>query len=624
VAWPTVPEESVTHSSVTERRQIAMSSPSLFVFLALVAYAVAYFVYGRWYDRQVWAPDGGRTTPAHMYMDGVEYFPTSRYVLWGYQFKSVAALGPILGPFIALQYGWLPALIWIIVGNFFIGWMQDYSAIMVSVRNRGRSFGPIAYEFTGAKGRSNLLGFVLAYLLIISAAFIFLIATFWNIFPGTFLATIGITLTGVLAGWLLYRRRMNVGLVTLLSVALVILSVVIGTLSKNVDCAVLPHSGPRCEGVAGAVTFGLWNIPFWAVIAAVFLYLAAVLPLPKFIQPINYVAFFPAFAAIILILVGALISPVTDVALQQPAWKAAYTDLAGPIWPILFVAIACGAISGWHSLVGSSSTSKQLDVETDAFPVGAGAMLSEGLLALASLAAYMVLASNEAAIGNIGAWVNGSVRLTEPFLGGEGAVSFLTVFFGFTLVIYAITVMGLVTRFWRLVSAEVFGERQALRVLGQKHVATAVGLAIPVLFATTGSWYNLWLYFGGSNQLLAGLALMLVTIHLARQRKATRYTLWPAVFMIVTTLAALAWQTWIFFRAILRDKPLVQAGTPIADPDFSWLALTFNGIFVLVGLVLLVLGVRMALFTVKGYRAGRALGGEAPAQPAPAGGGGAS
>jgi hypothetical protein len=401
----------VAQCRATGRRQIALSSPSLFVFLALVAYAVAYFAYGKWYDRQVWAPDGGRTTPAHMYMDGVEYFPTSKYVLWGYQFKSVAALGPILGPFIALQYGWLPALIWIILGNFFIGWMQDYGSIMVSVRNRGRSFGPIAYEFTGAKGRSNLLGFVLAYLLIISAAFIFLIATFWSIFPGTFLATIGVTLTGVLAGWLLYRRRMNVGLVTLLSIVLVFLSVVVGNLTKTLDCQILPHGGTRCAEVAGAVNFGLWNVPFWAVIAAVFLYLAAVLPLPKFIQPINYVSFFPAFAAIIFILVGALISPFTNISLQQPAWKAAYSDLAGPIWPILFVAIACGAISGWHSLVGSSSTSKQLDVETDAHPVGAGAMLSEGLLALASLAAYMVLASNETAIGNIGAWVAGSVRL---------------------------------------------------------------------------------------------------------------------------------------------------------------------------------------------------------------------
>src|SRR5215469_14954061 len=144
-----------------------MAYPMYFVILALIAYGVAYFIYGKWYDRRVWQPDVRRTTPAHMYTDGVEYFPVSRAVLWGYQFKSVAALGPILGPFIALTYGWLPALIWIILGNFFIGWLQDYGAIMVSVRNEGRSFGPISYEFTGAGGRNTLLGFILIYLLVV-------------------------------------------------------------------------------------------------------------------------------------------------------------------------------------------------------------------------------------------------------------------------------------------------------------------------------------------------------------------------------------------------------------------------------------------------------------------------
>lgn len=603
-----------------------MDSPSLFVVLALVAYGIAYALYGRWYDRQVWAPDPKRTTPAHMYMDGVEFFPTSRYVLWGYQFKSVAALGPILGPFVALQYGWLPALIWIIVGNFFIGWLQDYGAIMVSVRNQGRSFGPISYEYTGARGRANLLGFVLAYLLIISAAFMFLIATFWNQFPGTFLATLGITLTGVLAGWLLYRRRMNVWAVTLLSLALVVLSVAVGTWTREIDCRVLPHAAAACEGVAGAVSFGAWNIPFWTLVAAVFLYLAAVLPLPRFIQPVNYVAFFPAFFAIVVLLLGAVIAPLTGVTLQQPAWKSWFSENTGPIWPILFVAIACGAISGWHSLVGSSSTSKQLDVETDAHPVGAGAMLSEGMLALASLAAYMVLSTQQTELGSIGAWVAGAVTLTQPFMGGEGATEFLRVFFGFTLIIYAITVMGLVTRFWRLVSAEVFGERQGLRVLGQKHVATALGLIVPGLFAVTGSWYNLWLFFGGSNQLLAGLALMLISIYLVRSQKPTKFTLYPAVFMIVTTLAAIAWQTFAFARAIARNEPLVQQGTPIAQDSWHTVALVFNGIFVAVGVVLFVLGAAMAWSTVRGYLEGQRLAagpGEAPTAPAPAGGGGA-
>ncbi|HII39768.1 MAG TPA: carbon starvation protein A, partial [Thermoplasmata archaeon] len=130
-----------------------LDTPFLWVVVAIAVYAVAYLGYGKMIDRKVWRSDVKRTTPAYMYMDGVEFFPVSRYVLWGYQFKSVAALGPILGPFIGITYGWLPALLWIILGNFFIGWLQDYGALMLSVRKEGRSFGPITYEFTGASGR---------------------------------------------------------------------------------------------------------------------------------------------------------------------------------------------------------------------------------------------------------------------------------------------------------------------------------------------------------------------------------------------------------------------------------------------------------------------------------------
>jgi carbon starvation protein len=588
-----------------------LDTPALFVILALIAYGVAYFWYSRWYDRTVWAPDPGRTTPAHMLTDGVEYFPVSRYVLWGYQFKSVAALGPILGPFIAVQYGWLPALLWIIIGNFFIGWLQDYSSIMVSVRNEGRSFGPITYEFMGSAGRTTLLWFVILYLLIISATFIFFIATFFNIFPGVFWATIGVLVTGVIVGRLLYRLRWNVGLVTLLALIGVGASVVLTT---NIPALQVS------KGFLGDNT-----ILFWAIVTAVILYLGSVLPLPTFIQPINYVAFFPAIVAIIIILISAVITPITGISLQQDAFKTAYPSLnVGPIWPILFVAIACGAISGWHSLVGSSSTSKQLDVETDARPVGGGAMLTEGLLALASLAAYMVLSNQEVGLSSVGAWVNGATRLVDPWLGGLGT-ALLATFFGLVLVIYALTVQALVTRFWRLVSAELAGGGN-FQILGQKHVATIVGLAIPVAFAINGSWWNLWLYFGASNQLLAGLALMLVSIHLARTRRDTRPSVIPATFMIVTTLSALVWEIWVFVNAVITNKPLVTANTTFANPSFHSVALAFNGIFVIFGLLLLYFGLRMAITSYRAYF--RFRGGEAPptpeAQPqaAPGGAGG--
>jgi len=591
-----------------------LATPFLWVVATIVLYGIAYWGYAKWIDRNVWRSDAKKTTPAHMYMDGVEYFPTSRYVLWGYQFKSVAALGPILGPFIGITFGWLPALIWIIAGNFFIGWLQDYGSMMLSVRKEGRSFGPITYEFTGARGRTNLLAFVLFYLIIISAAFIALIASFWNAFPGTFVATIGIILAGVLCGQLLYRFKVNVFAVTGIGLALVVVSIYLGV--------AFPVSLP----------WGVWNVPVWAFICAIILYAAAVLPTPTFIQPTNYLAFYPAYAAIILILVGALLTPFWPIQIgsfvigppapinvQMPAGPF-LTDpqgILGPIWPILFVAIACGAISGWHSLVSSSSSSKQLDIETDALPVGGGAMFSEGLLALASLIAYMVLVpSFFAGRTNVAAWVAGAVVLTSPFLGNLTA-PVLTTFFGLVLIIYALTVQALVTRFFRLVAGETWAEGR-FHALSNKHVSTVVGLAVPWGFAVSGSWWALWLYFGGANQLLAGLAIMLITIHLARTRAPTRYSLVPGAFMIVTTLAALLWQIYTFGNSVVQYLGNVPypSGTnmdpsvwilrnvrpPINVKDYAFVALGINAVFVLVGVILFIAGLSMAIRLFQSYR----------------------
>jgi carbon starvation protein len=355
--------------------------------------------------------------------------------------------------------------------------------------------------------------------------------------------------------------------------------------------------------------FGVWNIPVWAFICAIVLYAAAVLPTPMFIQPTNYLAFYPAYAAIILILIGALATPFwsTPINVQMPAGPILFDNILGPIWPILFVAIACGAISGWHSLVSSSSSAKQLDIETDALPVGGGAMLSEGLLALASLIAYMVLPQSFF-VGrtNVASWVQGAFVLTSPFLGGLTEPVIKT-FFGLVLIIYALTVQALVTRFFRLVAGETWAEGR-FRPLGNKHVSTMVGLAVPWGFAVSGSWWALWLYFGGANQLLAGLAIMLITIHLARSKARSRYSLIPGIFMVVTTLSALAWQTWTFSYSVYRytqgDLSWINRNVrpPIQNnADYALLALGINAVFVIVGAVLFAVGLSMAIRLFRSY-----------------------
>jgi carbon starvation protein len=385
--------------------------------------------------------------------------------------------------------------------------------------------------------------------------------------------------------------KMNVFAVTGIGLALVVGSIYLGVR--------IPITLP----------WGVWNLPVWAFICAVILYGAAVLPTPMFIQPTNYLAFYPAYAAIILLLVGALATPFTNIPVSMPAGPFLFDPqgILGPIWPILFVAIACGAISGWHSLVSSSSSSKQLDVETDALPVGGGAMLSEGLLALASLIAYMVLLPADfVGRNNVGAWVFGAVKLTSPFLGSL-TVPVLTTFFGLVLIIYALTVQALVTRFFRLVAGETWGESR-FRALGNKHVSSVVGLAIPWGFAVSGSWWALWLYFGGANQLLAGLAIMLITIHLARVRAPSRYSLIPGVFMVVTTLAALVWQTATFLYSVWaylqNDKSWVLRNVrgPIqTDPNLLIIAVAINAIFVIVGAALFIVGISMAVRLFRSY-----------------------
>ena len=573
-------------------------TPFLWIVGALIAYAITYYFYAKWVDEKIWEVTDEKPTPAHMYLDGVEFFPVSRYVLYGFQFKSIAALGPILGPYIALQYGWVPALLWIILGNMFIGWVQDYSTIMLTVRNEGRSMGPLAYEYIGESGRRILLGYLLFYLLIISAVFIYLIALFWTLWIGSFIAMLITIFTAIIVGQMLYKYKMNIFTVTIFALVLVFIAVVLGTFIDN--WIRVAYAGADWLSNGTGAFFGEWSLYIWAIILAVLLFIVSISSMPRFITPLNFVSFFPALGGVLLIILATLLTPITGIIVAQPAWipeKAFSLSLSsiGPIFPILFVSIACGAISGWHSLVSTSTTGKQLDVESDARPVGAGAMLTEGLLATAALASYMVLTSGEVSTKKVASFVTGATKLVSSLFGASTA-TYWAIFFGLFLVIYAFTVQALVTRYWRVFSAELFREG-SWSILGDKYIATIVGLLIPIIFALSGSWINLWIYFGGSNQLLAGLALMLVALYLAKIKKPTWYALIPAVFMIIVTLSALLWETAKFLYAVLT-------GSPIASPPLSYnvaAALALNAVFVVVGVALFLLGLYMTYVLFKRY-----------------------
>ncbi|OYT50835.1 carbon starvation protein A [Candidatus Bathyarchaeota archaeon ex4484_135] len=586
--------------------------PLYFVLAGVIVYGAAYFLYARWYDKNVWEPDPKRATPAHMYMDGIEFFPTSKYVLFGFQFKGIAALGPILGPFIGLTFGWVPALIWLLIGNFFIGWIHDYSALFMSVRNEGRTMGPLTYELISPRARTSLLGFLLFYLILITSVFVLLCGLFFCLWPGSLIVTILTIISGLIMGLLMYRMRVPIIHATIIGIIIICIGIWAGGYTQAVAPKLMinPATGKPYLWVGMLIT-------------AIICFIGAVTPIIWWTQPVNYAAFWPCTAGVILIILAAFASPATGVAIEQPAFAGdipgIYKIGVGPVWPILTVSIACGAISGWHSLVGTSGSARQLDVETDALPVGAGAMLMEGLLALSALSSYMVLTPSEVVkyVTKWGCFVAGACKLVAPMFGLSPDNAYLIAFFGSFLELYAITVEQMVVRFFRLALGEVTAGRPVLRAwIGNKYSAAAICLLVGGIFAYSGAWINLWLLFGGSNQLLAGLALLLTSIYLAKVRKPTAFNLGPAIFMIFTCEAALIWETFFIFLGLgyLPLPPEKQVGLifgkPIAKGPLAELikagvgwakgvAMALNIIFFLFGLILIVLG---AIVAYDGFR----------------------
>jgi carbon starvation protein len=563
--------------------------------------------YSRYIDRKIWSADPNRPTPAKMYFDGVEYFPVSKYVLFGYQFKSVAALGPIVGPLTAvLFFGWVPALLWVIFGNIFIGWVQDYSTMMMSIRSEGRSMGPITYKLLGGRARTILLIYLIFYLIIITAVFEWTIIDVLNTVPGTFTAVLFVLIGGVLFGQLVFRMKMDVLIATLIALAVVLAGyffVVYVPAAKLpstnfLDSPAVLSQFPAPKGVNPATLTwpGTNTVLFWLVILSIIYFLASITVMPKFLLPTVYVGYLPSIIALVLVLLAAVLSPITGLTIQQTPMKALYINplvnpQGGPIWPILFVTIACGAISGWHSIISSGLTSKQLEFETDALPVGGGAMMTEGAVALSSIAAIMVLATPPAGAA---AYVQGASLLTTKLL--HIPPIFMNILYGIF-----ISVMGLITsmlfvRVFRLTMAELFEGS----ILGNKYISTLIILIVAGFLAFVGSWTNLWIFFGGTNQLLAGLALLLVAIFLVSQKRPSAYVFIPGIFMAITTLAALAWETYVYGIYAVLNRPIgVQAAA--AKLYGPWIVSASNYISAAMGVFLLILGVIMTYYLIGGW-----------------------
>jgi len=514
------------------------------LIIGFIVFFIGYRVYAKYIDIKIIKADPKKATPAKMYMDGVEFMPTSKNILFGYQFKSIAGAGPILGPIIALQWGWLPALLWILLGTFFIGWVQDYSSAMMAMRKDGASFGGLSHTLISPRARIILLSFIYFYLLLIAGAFGNVVVSTAIGLKASPMAWLFLTIGGVLAGQMIYRWKKDIILTTVVTVIIALFGIWLGTAASS-------------DSILGKeLAESRW---LWAIAAFVFCYFAAVLPIWRFALPINYVASYIVFLGLFFGIIGIFI-------LHPDFSLPAYTSFSikiGPIWPIMFVTIACGAISGWHSLVSSSGTARQLESELDARPVGGGVMFVEMMLALFALIIAGTIYASGTEYGAALAKGPGGVFAAgvSKFLGALGLPAALGRSYGSVMmIVLAITIMQLVIRFMKIATSELLGDVNP--VFKNAHIGTVVASLLGMLLVLTGWWQYLWVLFGGANQLMASLALMLITAWLMSEGKSYAWTFYPMIFMFVTTVAALLYTSYgllskVFTGAVKGAEALI-------------------------------------------------------------------
>jgi len=633
-----------------------MSTLWIVVIGVLTSY-LAYNLYAKRIDRNIIQSDAKRATPARMYMDGVDFMPTSRNVLFGYHFKAIAAAGPIVGPITAANlWGWSPSLAWLVLGVSFIGWVSDYSAIMVAVRNDGNSLSAIAHKLIAPRTRTILFVFIFFYLMLLAGAFIGILAAILSARPDVPFGIIMLALMGLLAGQMMYRWKMGIMSVTVFVVALTLAGMVAGPWGQHrdekgalvqgpvaaaivtVNSAVdsindrqplfsvedptmadprIPAPGkdgkrpttPAYDSATGLLKT-LPNYLMWMVFLFAFSYMGANMPIWRFAQPVNYIGFWITSITILLSALGMVVAPLLgtkDVsgaligAFALPAFKdLGFAIEAGkawqPLWPMLFVTIACGAISGWHALVGSIGTARQLEYDTDGLPVGAGAMLfGEFPLALLSLTAVSIAGAG----GGGGRFAVGVGKLVYAGTFGLIPEVFGTALGFATFVIIVLTVTQLVFRVMRVTLAEWVGD--AIPPMRNMHVASFISMGFTAALVLTGTWVYLWQMFGASNQLMAALSLLVVAVWLKSEKRNPTYAVVPMVFMYVTTLAAIV--------VTVRNLYVTIA----ANPKMS--ALPVGGAWAMIAVSVL-LFVAALLIGWDGYKA-YLRHGATPAAPAP-------
>ncbi len=556
-----------------------MVSVATVVILSLVTFTVGYIAYSRYLSQFV-ELDDETETPAHKYNDGQEYVPSKKSVLLGHHYSSIAGGAPIVGPITAgAAFGWLPAILWIAIGNPLFGAVHDFMSLSASVRHEGKSIGYIVGQYVGDRGKDMLLWFAFLTIILVIAVFALVVGVVFNAFPAAATASMIYIGLAFLFGVYLYQFNLPFLPGAVVFIALVFAGVfvgiefpiaLVGTESTAADTIVLLGDASSWSWLPLAQSNGP-NVAAWVPVVVIYAFFASVLPVWVLLQPRDFLTSSLLYVGVGGMLLGVLIATVlslvgsgfmveipasiapgeeaitrTSLQMEIPAFLG-FTSPLGPIFPFLFVTIACGTISGFHSLVSSGTTAKQLDQESDARLIGYGAMLGEGLLATTAVAALALVAVTGFGAGIVGALANfpvgGAIMLGAGF-GLPPAIG--ATFIGLVFVSFLLTSTDTATRLGRYMLEEIVGtpETSTQEIAVNRYFNSGVLLCIPAyLLVGSGQWATLWPLFGGANQTLAALALLSATLWLANwdESKQLISTGVPMALMLAVTVTALLW-----------------------------------------------------------------------------------
>lgn len=516
-----------------------MNSAFLLI-IAIVVLTAGYFFYGGFLNR-IFGVDPSKPTPAHTHKDGVDFEPAKHWtVLFGHHFSAIAGAGPVVGPAIAAAYwGWGPALLWLLIGSIFIGGVADFASLFMSVRSRGQSIAASAHPEISPRARICFIVFIWLALLLVIAVFSIFCAKTFIAEPTSVIPSVGLIPAAIFFGWLLYWKNVSNRIATPIGLLLLLVLLFIGNK--------IP------------IQLGTWG-PFtaetiWILVLLVYCFTASVVPVQILLQPRDYLASFILFFLIGLGVVSVFIVHPTMSGTGFAPLLSTIPSEAGSLWPMLFVTIACGAVSGFHAVVASGTTSKQIGCESNIRRIGYGSMLVETLLGVLVLIcvggslAHGQLGPLLKSGGPIAVFSEGFGNLSSFALGGYGKA-----FAVLALNAFILTTLDAATRITRYLTTELFG-------ISNKYLATAIVVVLSGLLALTGQWAVLWPIFGTANQLIAGVALLVASCWLLNRAKSVWFALIPAGIMLLVTLGAFFYQ---FVSALEKPQPdFVIAGLSV-------------------------------------------------------------